>query len=126
MYNIYLRYLPRSHSLSIVLRQVTNCWYVLSNRCNTTGAWSKIFVTLSPIARILDLFSAMVFIRLSFSLSISPTRFSSSSIASFIVCTSNDLKCRAMSPGGRLQSNNDSNQEDIHRTVANEDFPTSL
>lgn len=116
----------RSYSFSIVLRQVASCSHVFSNRCSMTGASFKILITLLFVARILDLLSEIVFIRVSFSLSISFTRFSNSSVASLILCASNDLRCAVTSPGGRLQSDDDSQIRDYTHAQSPNDFLTNL
>lgn len=111
----------RSYSFSIVLRHVASCSRVFSNRCSTSGAQFRILVTLSFVARILDLLSAIVLIRISFSLSVSFTCFSNSSVASLILCASSDLRCEVTSPGGRLQSDDDSQIRD-HIEQSRNDF----
>lgn len=118
MYSVLPRFQLGNYSFSIVLRQVASCSHVFSNRCNMTGAQLRILVTLSFVARILDLLSATVLIKIAFSLSISFTRFFNSSVASLILCASSDLRCAVTFPGGRLQSEDDSQIRDYtHETI---------
>lgn len=90
-----------------------------------TGAWARILITLSFVARIFVLLSAIVLIKVPFSLSISFTDFSNSSVVSLIMCASSDLKCEITSPGGRLQSDDDSQIRDYIEQSWN-DFLTNL